>query len=640
MYILNATSPTFFRMTSVINPLNSLKTTFLVLLLCIGFIVNSQTIPSERLVDWSQAGYIGQKPEPSRIIDFAQAGGVADGVTANDNIFNTVIASITDSAIIYFPAGKYFFARPLGLKNNIIIRGAGNNATELLFNLVQERHLVQAIGRKESTRTAIVAGISKGANTLTVQDASGYLAGNYILLSDNDSSTITSTWAYGSTGQMVQIASINGKELTLTEALRRDYQLTKNPIITKLTPIQNVGIEAIKISRLDATVDQTSNIFFLYASNCWVKCVESYKCNMAHVDVSTSSHIEIKGSYFHGAHGYGSGGKGYGVILQATSGDCLVQENVFDSLRHSMILQSGANGNVLAYNYSDHPYWTETFLPSNSAGDIVLHGNYPYANLFEGNTVQHIVIDNSHGINGPYNTIFRNRANGYGFFMNSGPASDYQNIVGNEITNTSGTIMGLYMLAGVGHFEYGNNHKGTIKPQGTDTLAEASMFLDSLPSYYTAKHICPPIGLPNNINEHIIEAQFRYQERNFTECTPTVWLPEQEDTTVAIDTTIEQPIDTSIIEEPIDTNAATAIGEETKPIAQLYPNPASSYLTIALPADGNATVRLFDLAGRLIMGYTFTGQQHTINVSSLQAGLYLYELRFYGQVQRGKVLVE
>lgn len=90
-------------------------------------------------------------------------------------------------------------------------------------------------------------------------------------------------------------------------------------------------------------------------------------------------------------------------MIQFTSNECLVQNNVFDYLRHAMILQAGANANVFAYNYSFNPFWTST--PSNSAGDMVLHGNYPYLNLFEQNQGENIIIDNSHGPNGPFNTF-------------------------------------------------------------------------------------------------------------------------------------------------------------------------------------------------------------------------------------------
>jgi len=39
----------------------------------------------------------------------------------------------------------------------------------------------------------------------------------------------------------------------------------------------------------------------------------------------------------------------------------------------------------------------------------VLHGRYPYANLFEQNCVERITADPTHGDNGPFNTFFRNK---------------------------------------------------------------------------------------------------------------------------------------------------------------------------------------------------------------------------------------
>jgi len=91
-----------------------------------------------------------------------------------------------------------------------------------------------------------------------------------------------------------------------------------------------------------------------------------------------------------------------------------------------VLLQSGANGNVISYNYSLNPNQSDS-PPANGAGDLVLHGNYPFANLFEGNICQNVMIDASHGINGPYNTFFRNRVQLYGIIMSPSPATDSMN---------------------------------------------------------------------------------------------------------------------------------------------------------------------------------------------------------------------
>jgi pectate lyase len=62
-----------------------------------------------------------------------------------------------------------------------------------------------------------------------------------------------------------------------------------------------------------------------------------------------SANIEIQGCYFHEAQNYGEGGHGYGVSIGVHSSSCLVENNIFKTLRHAMILSSGANGNVLGF---------------------------------------------------------------------------------------------------------------------------------------------------------------------------------------------------------------------------------------------------------------------------------------------------
>lgn len=131
------------------------------------------------------------------------------------------------------------------------------------------------------------------------------------------------------------------------------------------------------IIRLDLKTSQTSNILISYDSNIKVSYVKSYNANYTHVNLNKSSNIVVEGSYFQDGFSYGGEGKAYRLVLQGTTGESLIYNNNFKHLRHSILLQSGANGNVISYNYSRELYWTEPFLPTNSAGDLVLNGNYP-----------------------------------------------------------------------------------------------------------------------------------------------------------------------------------------------------------------------------------------------------------------------
>ena len=187
---------------------------------------------------------------------------------------------------------------------------------------------------------------------------------------------------------------------------------------------------------------------------------------------------------------------------------------------------------------------------------------------FEGNTVQQIVIDHSHGKNGPENTFFRNRAANYGIFMNNNPASDGQNFIGNEITS-QGAFTGLYLLAGNGHFEYGNNHRGNITPADTGIQLESSLYLETTPSFYEEHSSWPPIGLPNNIDEYLTEQELRYARGLYTACT------------------VEETV-TVVNEAPV---------EETSFLIQ--PNPATKYVDVSIKQPESVTqIRLMAMDGR------------------------------------------
>jgi hypothetical protein len=566
-----------------------------ILLFCLFLIISlsqAQVLPSSRSVNWGLAGYRGTIPNYSTLADITAFGGLGDGTTVNDTAFANALNSLNgNSGVIYFPAGTYLFNAPVSLPSGIIIRGAAADSTTLKFDL--GGNILDAInisGTASSITALLTSNANKDSTSISVDDASGFVAGDYILLSFNDSSLMFSSWAYGTGGQVIKINAVTGNTITLESPLRRDYDVSKNPKIKKLNMVTGTGVECMKIERMDATTSQTSTIAYTYAAQCWVSGIEMYNCNFAHIEINTSTNISITGSYFHDAHAYGGGGKGYGVLCQSTTGECLTENNVFNHLRHSMLLQSGANGNVFGYNYSINAYWTE--FPNNAAGDMVLHGNYPYANLFEGNIGQNIVIDNSHGINGPYNTFLRNRGELFGIFMNTNPASDNQNFIGNEVTN-NGFSLGLYMLNGTGHFQHGNNVKGTIYASGTTTLTDTSYYLSGQPDFLQTSS-WPSIGIPNTINSGTIPAKTRYQALNYTTCSTV-----------------------------LPTSVSGKIHDNTT--LRLFPNPTNGllYINSKVPAD----IAIYTNVGALVAEYFGIESSAPIDVSGLSKGMYIVRIK-------------
>lgn len=491
--------------------------TLLILLCGTTNSVHSQTIPVNRLTDWSHAGLRDTVPVSQSVIDFSMSGGIGDGVTPNNSVLQNLLSTASGPTVIYFPAGNYLFTTAINLPDGIILRGAGSDQSVLTFNLNGGgSNLITISGTSTSVTSTLSNTAPRGSNIIRVNNTSTFAIGDYVYLNDNDSSIVFSSWAYGSAGQVNRIESISGDTLVLRDALRRNYSLIKNPVVKKILPASFCGLECLKIDRLDATTSQTSAVALTYARDCWVKAVESNNCNFAHVEISWSTDIEISGCYFHHAFAYGGGGQGYGVAIQYASGNCLITNNCFNHLRHSILFQAGANGNVASYNYSTDPYWTS--FPSNSAGDIVMHGNYPYCNLVEGNIAQNIVVDASHGINGPDNLFFRNRAELYGIVMSTNPASDSVMYVGNEVTNTA-FLMGNYTLNGNGHFQYGNNIRGTLTPANTSLLPEESYYLSSPPNWLNS---WPGIGTAYPYNTGTIPAKVRFINQTYTDCNSVI----------------------------------------------------------------------------------------------------------------------
>ncbi|MBP6403500.1 MAG: T9SS type A sorting domain-containing protein [Bacteroidia bacterium] len=549
-------------------------------LLCFFFLIfsisNAQVIPADRFTDWSGAGYPDSIPEPTLILDVTTFGAVGDGVTDNFSAVNSAINALNGAqGVIYFPAGDYLISTTLNLPDSAILRGAGSDSTHLRFNLNGAvGNAINIQGSASVNVLSVLSGFEVGSNYLVVSDASTLNPGDYMELMEANGNWDTQpvSWAAHSVGQILHLSSVSADTIYFDKPLRITYDSTLNIQIKKIDPAREVGIECLNISREDSVhAGVCINIYFNYAVNCWIRGIESSKSIGSHIEADASSNIEITGSYIHHCFEYdGTSTHGYGITLFNHTGQCKVENNIMRHLRHSFSMQCGANGNVIAYNYSLEPNRSE--FPANYGADISMHGHYTFANLFESNIVQNLQIDQTWGPTGPRNTFFRNRIDLYGLLMSSGTVeSDSQNFVGNEITNTN-AFMGNYALTGSDHFEYGNNVKGTTTPAGTSSLSDSSYYLTAEPAFWMGTSIWPSIGYPNTISSSSIPAKDRFTSgSNFTVC--------------------HQDVTTSIGEISF-TNSNISV----------FPNPVTNELNIFIPetTNENAKIQVLDLCGKII----------------------------------------
>lgn len=587
-----------------------MKKIYTFLLIAIAQFAIAQTIPTSRTTLWKKAGHDGLYPKNVTHLNITNFGGNGNGTTDNSAALTAAITSLGGHAgVIIFPAGDFLFNAAINLSDSIILRGAGASATTFTFNFNNaQSNCININGTTTGNYVSVVSGYTKDSKAIKPTSTAGFAIGDYIEIRELNGAwdTNPATWAQYAVGQILKIDSIKSGKLFFHEKLRIAYDSVLTVQIIKLKLRKSVGIECLKMRRTDAAATGVNyGVSMSKALNCWVKGVEMEKMIGSHVCITTSTHCEITGNYFHEAYAYdGVSTHGYGVLLISHACENKVENNIMRHLRHSAICKEGANGNVIGYNYTLEP--TRSEFPSDAGADLLLHGHYAFANLYEGNICQNIQLDQTWGPNGPWNTFFRNRADGYGFIITSGtvPTND-QNIVGNDVTSTA-VFKGNYSLTGTNHFEYGNRIKGVVTPAGTTNLTTLSYYLTKAPAWWTSAVAWPCVGEPYSIATETNPARDRYLSgANFTVCS----------TTVAKLTDDENPLS-----------------------IEVYPNPSNGIFTLKNASEYNhVVVNVFDVYGKLVADEI--SSDGVLDLTSQPNGVYLVRINADGNQYTSKIYV-
>lgn len=579
------------------------KILLLAIVLSSRLVAINQTIPPERTVDWESAYNTFSISFPTTEINVKDFGALGDGITDDQPAISEAINSVGgDGAIILFPAGTYLMNSPINLKSGVFLRGMSSDSTIILLDFngqaINGINISQGQTKENSSDfNPVISGFDKGSSKIMLSETMDFITGNYAeIIEDNGNWDIVPiSWAENSVGQIIRIDSINEDFIWFNNPLRIDYSSELNPRIRKITPIQNCGIECLKIKRIDEPDEGAgSNINFNFAANCIVRGVESDSSVGSHISVYYSTNIWFTGNYIHHAFTYdGAGTRGYGIHLSQHTGECYLADNIFRHLRHSMMVKTGANGNIFAYNYSLEPNRTEP-IPTLS-GDISLHGHFAFSNLFEGNIIQNIIIDHYWGPSGPYNTFMRNRSELFGILMteNAEYETSFQNFTGNETSNTI-TPYGQFIITGSDHFLYGNNIQHIAVPEGSDDFSDTSYYLNEEPPFWTNQFHWPPIGYPNSLDEYINPAKQRYLDGVLlTSCNDSVFVGKEE---IIIDYKLK-----------------------------VWPNPASDKLKINTSDLKVKSIRILNVNGHYIFEYENIASDNNLEINlenTIKSGLY------------------
>ena len=469
--------------------------------------VYTELLNTDHVVDWSRVGVPGGIPEIPNGVVVTDFGAVGNGVTNDYNAFVNALAACPQGQAVYVPPGEYRINGSLLMLNRKSLRGACPSTTKLYFDVGSADPCIDVVAYQYGSFRNVISGFEKNSNTVTLEQSGGVVVGSYIEIQQENNPALMYTdplwdvsWAEESVGQMFKVIAVNGNVVTLDRPVFFAFDPSFTVEARPLGLIEDVGIENLYIEKLDAT--DSHSISIKNASKCWVRNVESNMTFRSHIDITQSLDIEVRECYLHHSHDYGGGGHGYGVNATRHATSCLIENNIFETLRHAMLVQHGATGNVFAYNYSKDPFWdiSTTNIPT----DISMHGHYPSMNLFESNIVHEATFSDFWGPVGPGNTMFRNRVEQSDILVDD--HSHLQNIVANELTGGSTTVAIDPSVTNT--WSHSNNENGTIAYYTTEPVP-ASIYLTEFPEFLTG-YPFPSMGFDQILNQNSIPAKDRY----------------------------------------------------------------------------------------------------------------------------------
>lgn len=418
----------------------------------------------------------------------------------------SILNSTSGRRRLYFPTGIYSFKTSLLVNNKSDLWFDGDGRSNTIFRIdapASANAEISFRGNTSGSPIAVQGSPVAGDNVITVADASTLNVGDLIQLYADAAPLAQGGLAFVTHvyGQMCTVVAKSGNTLTLDMKLLLDYPASYTPLVQRYSQIKNIKVSNLLISRVNEPVNQdVSNLEFANAYNCNVVRVESNFSQRHHIYFQNAKDCVIESNYVHDCFIPTTGGYGYGYGLVGSTG-CRISHNKSTRLRHHIILQIGANHNVVSYNSIEVCY---------DYNDMALHAAYAYMNLFEGNMLTESYADTSKDgsttvepTTGPGNTWFRNYATGKVGSIQS--ATTRQNIIGNDL----GTIasIGADHYLGANNVAGVNNAYGTPWPGGTinwgvfptNVILPASLYLTNRPVFFASSTPWPVFGpgVPN-----------------------------------------------------------------------------------------------------------------------------------------------
>jgi hypothetical protein len=372
-------------------------------------------------IDWSQSGIPGGIPTGTQSGSTITSTG-SDQTTAINSALSSCGGSAGAVKYVQLAAGTFQVTKVVP-PSYCYLNGMGANSTILSCHGTSGACVAQGNTSNypnPSNDVTISSGATQGSSSIVVSSATGISVGSYLLITElNDSSipvtingsegactTCDGGTGYNGTrvaGQIVEVESVSGTSIGISPSLYMTYSLSPHASpfsATKYSGLQNLQLYSNNSGYAQMVVQNE-------CAYCWISGVEwNYVDSDAdYADIYWGYRGEIINSYASNAWQHAPGTADSDIDLIDKTSGYLVQNNIIERPHAAIMLEWGAAGNVIGYNYILGAFDQNSYL--SFGGEINEHGANPMFNLFEGNSTGGIHMDSVWGSSNNQ-TLFRN----------------------------------------------------------------------------------------------------------------------------------------------------------------------------------------------------------------------------------------
>jgi hypothetical protein len=361
-------------------------------------------------IDWSQSGVGAIPARDQRCATLSPSSTVTQ--------INAALAACPADQAVFLGPGTYAIAGTLHIPSMVTLRGAGADQTILNATGAGDAVVALGSGGVPFRPRVITGGDTAGSAQIELFSTEGIHPGSFLAITErNDPAYVTSAgsggncnwcdggWSHDGSmarGQIVEVTAVAGKLVSISPALYSAY--LREPVAVPFDmSATRAGVEDLQV-RANNTGYNASFALSMCAY-CWVRGVESNYADGDHVDVFWGFRDEIRDSYFSNAFLHVPGGHDSDIDLALKTSATLVENNIIERTHDSVMLEWGAAGNVIAYNYMMGEF--DSDAPNVVIGGVDYHGAHPQFNLLEGNVLTAIYADSVWG-SSSHTTAFRN----------------------------------------------------------------------------------------------------------------------------------------------------------------------------------------------------------------------------------------